>query len=221
MCLWTLNHFWPPQTSTATSSEPAAEQIQALPPLSPDGANYHLHCKRMFASPFLVPNLTPPPPQGQAAASSTPMGASPTPPPAGGNVPAGPNMAPELLTFLQAAIQKGVQVELQRRTSSWVAGSACSNVDLEGSLLEEGQVSPGVSAPSVAPSAHPSYADEDAWEGDLSDDEDLAPDQPSFVGLFKPQLFRSLLHKVKLTTRLGTTPVPSIPSGDTGVSLPL
>lgn len=39
---------------------------------------------------------------------------------------------------------------------------------------------------------------------DLSDDEGLMPDQPAFVGLFRPQLFRSLLHKAKITTRQGT-----------------
>lgn len=39
---------------------------------------------------------------------------------------------------------------------------------------------------------------------DLSEDEELSPDQPSFVELFKPQLFLSLLHKTKTTTRLGT-----------------
>lgn len=40
-------------------------------------------------------------------------------------------------------------------------------------------------------------------EQDLSEDEDMSPDQPSFVGLFKPQIFCSLLHKAKTTTRLG------------------
>lgn len=92
---------------------------------------------------------------------------------------------------------------------------------MEGSLLEEGQVPAGVAAPSAAPSDHASYTEEDIRERDLSDDEDLAPDQLSFVGLFKPQLFRSLLHKAKLTTRLGAPPAPSNPGGDTGSSLPL
>lgn len=38
----------------------------------------------------------------------------------------------------------------------------------------------------------------------MSDDEDLMPDQSTFVGLFRPQPFKSLLHKTKNTTRLGT-----------------
>lgn len=40
---------------------------------------------------------------------------------------------------------------------------------------------------------------------------DQSPDPSSFVGLFKPQLFRSLLHKAKTTTHLGVarpTPTP-------------
>lgn len=40
-------------------------------------------------------------------------------------------------------------------------------------------------------------------DSDLSEDEDLAPDQPAFVGLFKPAVFRSLLFKAKKVTRLG------------------
>lgn len=35
-------------------------------------------------------------------------------------------------------------------------------------------------------------------EQGLSEDEDLSPDKPS--GLFKQQVFRSLLHKAKITT---------------------
>lgn len=35
------------------------------------------------------------------------------------------------------------------------------------------------------------------------DDEGLAPDVPAFTGLFRPALFKSLLHKARLTTNLG------------------
>lgn len=46
----------------------------------------------------------------------------------------------------------------------------------------------------------------------LSGDEGLVPDQTPFVGLFKTQLFRSLLHKAIRITRLGMTPsVPAAP----------
>lgn len=70
-----------------------------------------------------------------------------------------------------------------------------------------------------ASSSRDSAAGEDFAEPGLSDDEDLAPDQPSFIGLFKPQVFRSLLHKAKIITGLGlkepqpeTSADPSIPS---------
>lgn len=55
---------------------------------------------------------------------------------------------------------------------------------------------------------------EDLGEPGLSDDEDLSPDQPTFIGLFKPQVFRSLLHKAKLTTGLGLPAPKSSPLGD-------
>lgn len=35
------------------------------------------------------------------------------------------------------------------------------------------------------------------------------PDQPAFVGLFQPQIFKSLLHKAKTSTKLGITQIPS------------
>ncbi|XP_058017525.1 uncharacterized protein LOC131187272 [Ahaetulla prasina] len=50
--------------------------------------------------------------------------------------------------------------------------------------------------------------EEDAGDN-LSEDEGLGPDQPSFVGLFKPHLFRSLLFKALATTGLGGSAAPS------------
>lgn len=57
---------------------------------------------------------------------------------------------------------------------------------------------------------------------DLSDDEGLMPDQPAFVGLFRPHIFRSLLHKAKPTTRQGTVQLAdrgnvTLPNGPFGV----
>lgn len=125
------------------------------------------------------------------------------------------------MSYIQTTIQKGIQTELQHRTSCWVSGSACSHINVEGSQLDEGHIPAGVATASIASMGHPSLAGEDVRDRDLSDDEDLAPDQPSFVGLFKPQLFRSLLHKVKLTTQLGTTQ-HSLPQGEgAGTLVPL
>lgn len=45
--------------------------------------------------------------------------------------------------------------------------------------------------------------EEPPFDLELSEDEGLEPDQLSFVGLFRPQMFRSLLFKAQTTTRLG------------------
>lgn len=53
----------------------------------------------------------------------------------------------------------------------------------------------------------------------LSEDEDLSPDPPSFVGLFNPALFKSLLHKASSTAKIGPERVPQAgpsTSQDTG-----
>lgn len=44
--------------------------------------------------------------------------------------------------------------------------------------------------------------DERAYQ-DLSEDEGLAPDRPTFAGLFKQAPFKSLLYKAKLITNIG------------------
>lgn len=134
---------------------------------------------------------------------------------AAGNSHSGQTISPELASFIQGAIQKGAQLELQHRTASWVSGSAYSHVDVEGSQLAEIQDPVPATAPSRGSSDHLSLADEDIRDQDLLDDEDLTPDQPSFVGLFKPQMFWSLLHKAKITTHLGSPRSASAAPGDT------
>lgn len=56
---------------------------------------------------------------------------------------------------------------------------------------------------------------EESRELPLSDDEGLAPDQPAFIGLFKPQLFRSLLYKALAVMHLGSASATP-PSGPRG-----
>lgn len=62
-----------------------------------------------------------------------------------------------------------------------------------------------------------SEADSDQGEAcpeyiEFSDDEGILPDLPSFTGLFKPSLFKALLHKARQTTNLGVPPeLPSDP----------
>lgn len=49
---------------------------------------------------------------------------------------------------------------------------------------------------------------------DLSEDEGMEPNEPTFQGLFKPVLFKSLLHKARVATNLGVlqAPVTQVPS---------
>ncbi|XP_060547661.1 lamina-associated polypeptide 2, isoforms alpha/zeta-like [Pantherophis guttatus] len=65
-------------------------------------------------------------------------------------------------------------------------------------------------ADSVASPDHASLSElDEVPDPALSDDEGLVPDRTPFIGLFKPQLFRSLLRKAIVTTRLGN--VSSVP----------
>lgn len=56
--------------------------------------------------------------------------------------------------------------------------------------------------------------EEESRELALSDDEGLAPDQPAFIGLFRPQLFWSLLYKALAVTRLESSPPPEAGPSD-------
>lgn len=52
-------------------------------------------------------------------------------------------------------------------------------------------------------------------EMEFSEDEGLLPEQPAFMGLFRPLIFKSLIHKAKVTTKFGLAPatpegVPSL-----------
>lgn len=62
---------------------------------------------------------------------------------------------------------------------------------------------------------------EDMRDLHMSEDEDLSLDQPSFVGLFKPQLFRSLLHKAINTTGLGQTHTDPTSGQGANTAIPL
>lgn len=124
---------------------------------------------------------------------------------------AGAFISPDLANYMQEAIQRGINLELQHRTSSWVSDSANSQIDVEGSHLSADQGPAEARAPSIGSSGQDSLMGEELRDQDMSEDEDLSPYQPSFVGLFKPQLFRSLLHKTK-TTHLGLAcPTPTNP----------
>lgn len=63
-------------------------------------------------------------------------------------------------------------------------------------------------SPTSADQESLSEADE-VPEAALSDDEGLLPDQSPFIGLFRPQMFGSLLFKAIVTTQLGEVPSSS------------
>lgn len=44
----------------------------------------------------------------------------------------------------------------------------------------------------------------------ILEDEGLLPDKPVFTGLFRSSIFKSLLHKAKVTTQFGVTPSTSV-----------
>ncbi|XP_034296649.1 uncharacterized protein LOC117679126 [Pantherophis guttatus] len=129
-----------------------------------------------------------------------------------------PQIAPNLASFIREAIRMGVREEMQR-TSSWVSSHSFSQVDVEGSILSVAEAAPqGPESPAQAKSTDHSDKESisapDPMDQDLSEDEDLGPDQPAFVGLFKPQLFRSLLHKAKAITGLGSSQASSVNTGE-------
>lgn len=173
-----------------------------LPQLSPDRDPVGPPLQAEVHEALFGPPPGPPTPRAVSPVPST--SAPPPPSESAKGAPVASSITPDLAVFIQEAIQKGVQLELQWRTLSWVSNLASSQVDIEGSQFAEVTTPAGVDAPSMT-SEHPSLLDQEARDQDLSDDEDLSPDQPSFVGLFKPQLFRSLLHKAKATTCLGVS----------------
>lgn len=136
----------------------------------------------------------------------------------------------DLASYIQEAIRMGIRQELQR-TSSWVSSQSSSHIDVEGSVISaagSGVHEVGDHRSALPRDGSPGAVDRDSLTGpdpldqDLSEDEDLSPDQPAFVGLFKPHLFRSLLHKAKITTGLGSPrPLPTNAGEGSSSSVPL
>ncbi|XP_058021206.1 uncharacterized protein LOC131189221 isoform X2 [Ahaetulla prasina] len=130
-----------------------------------------------------------------------------------------PIIAPEIANMIEAAIQKSLATEWQRRTETWV--SQCNSASECQSQLTLDQARSGAQVLTGAPPSQASSGVEDVRDLDLSEDEDLSPDQPSFVGLFKPQLFRSLLHKARVSTGLAAPVTSDSVSKPSQSSIPL
>lgn len=106
-------------------------------------------------------------------------------------------------TIISEAIERGTAAGLQR-----------SHSYRETSLRSEGSVDVPVRGNSSGGQLHhqrfyclvsSEYSDSHEnmdREMELSEDKSLSPDQPDFIGLFRHQLFKSLLYKAKTTARL-------------------
>ncbi|XP_034278399.1 uncharacterized protein LOC117668538 [Pantherophis guttatus] len=71
-------------------------------------------------------------------------------------------------------------------------------------------------------SRSPSHAAEEPHDLELSEDDDLPPEQPAFTGLFPQALFKSLLHKAIATAQLSSpSPLPVSDSAPKGTLNPL
>lgn len=125
------------------------------------------------------------------------------------------DITPALAQLIADSIKQGIAQGLQERSLSKVSDYLSRHTPSVRSqpLRASSHSPPRAISPSRAVS--PSRVSQTSLsEGDeqpiidqeLSDDEGLEPDQPSFVGLFKPQMFRSLLHKAQVTTGLGIPP---------------
>lgn len=127
------------------------------------------------------------------------------------------DIPPALAVLISEAIRHGISQGLQQRSSSEASVHSCTHQasreptcqedvedsrevgDTVDSLEEAREVGDTVDSAS-----HDSLSDgEIVADHDLSDDEGLEPDQPSFIGLFRPQMFRSLLYKAQMVTHLG------------------
>ncbi|XP_060542672.1 neuronal membrane glycoprotein M6-b isoform X1 [Pantherophis guttatus] len=114
-------------------------------------------------------------------------------------------LSPALASLIADSIGKGIAQGLQERASSRISeyledqASSLRSQPLDGnSQGQERQRSPSRDSQSSI-----SLEEEAIIDQELSEDEGLEPDQPSFVGLFCPQMFQSLLFKAQMTTRLG------------------
>lgn len=108
---------------------------------------------------------------------------------------------PAMANLISGAIRQGIAQGLQQRASSEVSEYVSRLSQSQRSHhLEESTGEHGLAdAPGSASQA--SLSDEEIpLDPDLSEDEGLESDQSSFVCLFRPQLFRSLLFKAQTTT---------------------
>lgn len=136
-----------------------------------------------------------------------------------------PTITPPLALLISEAIRQGIAQGLQQKS----AHPPEAPIHHRSEALSDQEELEGIA---MADEAADSVSQDSLSEGeivadqDLSDDEGLEPDQPAFIGLFRPNLFRSLLHKAQVVTGLGvsssassSSAAPTTAQGDSASSL--
>lgn len=112
---------------------------------------------------------------------------------------------PNMGAIITEAIRQGIAAGLQHRASSQVSDRLRS-LGLREAKDPQGLLPHPDHLPSVSPSQASLSGEEEARrDSDLSEDEGLTLDQPAFMGLFRPSLFRYLLFKAKKVANMGTS----------------
>ncbi|XP_060541940.1 uncharacterized protein LOC132710243 [Pantherophis guttatus] len=152
-----------------------------------------------------IPDSSDPPGPSHSVASVPGPSGLVASPAATHTLPAGTSQADPQATLeaiIARAIQQGLAQGLQQGLFQPPPPPPVSHAQprqAQSALSADHQYSP-------EPSNQGSLSDEEeSRELSLSDDEGLTLDQPAFIGLFRPQLFRSLLYKALAVTRLGSS----------------
>lgn len=111
------------------------------------------------------------------------------------------------------AIAQGIAEAMQQSRQT---ASVASDIPLHQGQHHTTQVPRELSAfqrphsPTSSMQSRSKLSDEEGQkELELSEDEGMAPDHPTFMGLFRPALFKSLLFKAKNIVRMGADPTTS------------
>lgn len=112
----------------------------------------------------------------------------------------------DIQTFIVETISKAMALGFQQEG---YFPSMSASLQLPASL------DPGPGSPSQQDSTHSTdflWGDDDLGDPEFSEDEGLLPDKPAFTGLFRPSIFKSLLHKAKVSTNMGVSEAPVVQS---------
>lgn len=197
-----------PPTQVLLPVEPS--HTEDVPSLSPDvslqGETIAPDAASVF--PLAVPTDSPRPSSDQTSQDT--RGRSPEPPltqpqPRSEHLP---EITPALATLISDSIRQGIAQGLQQKASSSNISDYLSrhtHAVRSQPLAESSQHQDRAISPSKDSQASILSEEQAIIDQDLSDDEGLGPDQPAFVGLFHPQMFRSLLFKAQNITSLGAS----------------